>query len=236
MFETIETTKSLGLKYLELFPGQKLSKEHPVNTDQTLTPDLRDALKRKLADAGVRAVNIGVVPLGKDDAADRRLFEFAKEFGIETLVAEPPPESLERLDKLCEQYGINIAIHDHPKPARYWNPDAVLEATKGRSGRIGACADVGHWTRSGLDTVESLKKLQGHIVSFHFKDVNAQKQDVPWGTGRSNVEGMLEEMHRQDFKGVFSIEYERGSGQQLLDDLRQSIAVFDRDAAELSRP
>ena len=36
-----------------------------------------------------------------------------------------------------------------------------MKVCEGRSDRIGACADIGHWYRSGLVPVECLKKLQG---------------------------------------------------------------------------
>ena len=56
-----------------------------------------------------------------------------------------------------------------------------------------------------------MKKLEGRIISFHFKDLNkmgAGAHDVIWGTGINNVKGMLTEVHRQGIKAVFSIEYE----------------------------
>lgn len=65
--------------------------------------------------------------------------------------------------------------------------------------------------RSGLDPVECLQKLDGRIVSFHFKDLNKKGKgahDVPWGTGVANVPALLAEMKRQGFQGPVSIEYE----------------------------
>ena len=117
-------------------------------------------------------MNYGVCGLSKDEDASRKTFDFAKDMGIETIVSEPGPDAFDTSDKLCEEYRINVALHNHPKPSRYWNPDTVLEVCKGRSKRIGACADTGHWMRSGLNPVEQLKKLEGRIISFHFKDLN----------------------------------------------------------------
>ncbi|MBV9469930.1 MAG: sugar phosphate isomerase/epimerase, partial [Abitibacteriaceae bacterium] len=106
---------------------------------------------------------------------------------------------------------IKVAIHDHPKPSHYWNPDTVLEAVKGRTPLMGACADTGHWQRSGLDPVECVKKLEGRIICFHFKDLTERSpkgHDVPWGTGQGDVKGVLAEMKRQNFHGAFLVEYE----------------------------
>ena len=116
-------------------------------------------------EAGVKLACYGVVS-GRDETDWRRIFEFAKAAGIETITSEPDPKHMDMLDKLCEEYAINVAIHNHPKASRYWNPDTVLGAVRGRSKRIGACADTGHWVRSGLDPLECLKKLEGRIVSL----------------------------------------------------------------------
>jgi len=45
-----------------------------------------------------------------------------------------------------------------------------LSVVKDRDPRIGACADTGHWVRSGLKPLECLKILQGHIMSVHLHD------------------------------------------------------------------
>src|SRR5690606_27333938 len=151
------------------------------------------------------------VATGKDEEEWKAIFEFARDLGIETITSEPKPEHLDLVDSLCNAYGVNLAIHNHPKPSRYWDPAVVLEALEGRSERMGACADVGHWVRSGLEPVECLKQLEGKIISLHFKDLNEKSReahDVPWGTGISDVKGMLTELKRQNFKGVFSVEYE----------------------------
>ena len=145
-------------------------------------------------------------------------------------------DAFDMIEKLCDQYGINLAIHNHPNPSHYWNPDTVLKVCKGRSKRIGACADTGHWLRLGLNPLECLKKLEGRIINFHFKDLNKAAQDardVPWGTGVSDVKGMLTEVRRQGIKAVFLIEYEWLSA-TLLQEVAECVKYFDKVAAELA--
>jgi sugar phosphate isomerase/epimerase len=239
VFEAIDKTASLGLHYIELCPRQKFSPDEPkVIVDPALPAAARKALKQKLGDAGVKAVGYGVCALVKDLDQSRKTFEFAKDMGIETIVSEPAEDAFDSLEKLCDEYGINIAIHNHPKPSHYWNPDTVLKVCQGRGKRIGACADTGHWSRSGLNPLECLKKLEGRIISFHFKDLNEagerKAHDVPWGTGACNAKGLLAEIHRQGFKGVFAIEYESNWGKSL-PEIAQCVAYFDKTAAELGR-
>jgi sugar phosphate isomerase/epimerase len=236
-FEAIDKTASLGLKYIEAYPGQQLSKENSTKFSEKLSAADRKSIKKKLADSGVNLVNYGVCPLSKKESDSRKTFDFAKDMGIETLVSEPNEDAMGMLDKLCEEYSINIAIHNHPKPAHYWNDDTVLAAVKGRSKRIGACADTGHWIRSGLTSLECLKKLEGRIISFHFKDLNElgpKAHDVPWGTGVCDVKGMLTEIHRQGVKAVFSIEYEY-DWDNSVPDIAKCVAYFDKIAAELGK-
>ena len=235
-YEAVEKTASLGLHYIEAFPGQKLTNEEPkVGINENLSPDGRNEVKKRLADKGIKLVNYGVCGLSKDADRSRKVFDFAKDVGIETICSEPGEDAFDCLDKLCEEYGINVAIHNHPQPSHYWNPDTVLKVCQGRSKRIGDCADTGHWMRSGINPIEALKKLEGRIISFHFKDLDklgAGAHDVPWGTGVGDVKGMLTEIHRQGIKAVFSIEYEY-NWVNSLPDMAQCVAYFDKIAAEL---
>ncbi len=229
--EAVSKAASAGVRWIEAYPGQRVGPGFP---DATMGPGMsateRAAVKALLAGAGIRLVNFGVVELTNDESACRRVFDFARDMGIETIVSEPPPEAFPLVDSLCSEYGINVAIHNHPKPSPYWNPETVLEVCKGRSARIGACADVGHWLRSGVDPLEAIRKLRGRIISLHFKDLNAAgdpgAHDVVWGTGVANIETLLEELDRQKFKGVFSIEYEY-HWENSLPEVRQCVAAFE---------
>jgi len=236
LFEAIDKTASLGLKYIEACPNQALNKDRAeIKVNESLPADARKDLKKKLGDCGIKLVNYGVCTLSEKEDDSRRIFDFAKDMGIETLVSEPAEESIEMLDKLCAEYAVNLALHNHPRGRSiYWNPDIVLKACQGRSKHIGACADTGHWVRSGLNPLESIKKLKGRIVSLHFKDLNQQGReahDVPWGTGVCDVKAILTELKNQEFKGVFSIEYEY-NWDNSLPEIAQCVAFFDKIAAD----
>ena len=212
IFDAIDMASALGVKYMSISGSVMLENSNRLTT-VTISDAQREAIDQKLrADGFGNFVNIGVVQLPADEAKSRKVFEFAKKWGINILVSEPETNALDTVEKLCKEYNIKVAIHDHPKGhSIYWNPDAVLAAIKGRTPLMGACADVGHWVRSGLDPVECLKKLDGHIIALHFKDLNEygpKAHDVPWGTGVSNAKGMMAELKRQHFHGAFCVEYE----------------------------
>lgn len=236
-FEALEKNASIGLRVIEAFPGQVLCKEMPnVQFGEAMSPDARKEVKKRLADAGVQLVNYGVVGLSKDEAVSRKTFDFAKDMGVETIISEPPRDAFDVLEKLCDEYQINLALHNHPKPSGYWDYKTVLEACQGRGKRIGACADTGHWTRSGIDALEAVKALEGRIISFHLKDLNVFGQrdahDVPWGTGVVDIRGILIELVRQKFQGVFSIEYEY-HWTSSVPEIAHGVGFFDGIAAEL---
>lgn len=209
--ETLAKMKSIGLKYVELYPGQKITKQGTATTTFTASAEDRALIKKLLKDNGITPICYGVVS-GKNEEEWKAIFEFAKEIGIEHITTEPPMNQLEIVDKLCNQYKIRAALHNHPVPSIYWHPSIILDQLKGRSNMIGVCGDIGHWVRSGLDPVTCIKELKGRLIAFHVKDLTVfgskTAHDVPWGTGVSNIAGVLNELKQQGFKGYFSAEYE----------------------------
>ena len=253
IFECIDKAAALGLKYMSLSGSVSLDGSNSLTTVQLSDKDA-DAIRAAAAAKGIKLVNIGVVQLPPDEAKSRKVFEFAKKMGIDTLVAEPEPAALDTVEKLCKEYNIKVAIHDHPKPSHYWNPDTVLEAVKGRTPLMGSCADTGHWLRSGLDPVECLKKLEGRVICLHFKDlvpdeprpqdttaVQKEKKsqsramhDVPWGTGVGNVKAQMAELKRQHFQGVFGVEYEY-HWENSMPEIAECVKFFNATCTELAK-
>jgi sugar phosphate isomerase/epimerase len=231
LFEAIDKTRSLGLDYIQAYPGQKVSTEIPANFGPDLPDQQRKAVKTKLAESNIQVVAFGVVEISKDETKARRLFEFAKDMGIETIVSEPEAAQFDLIDKLCKEFQIKVAIHNHPKPSIYWNPDTVLKACEGRSPWIGACVDVGHWVRSELNPIDCLKKLKGRILDVHIKEID-KGNDVVWGTGQGRIKGIMEELHGQGYLGTFAIEYE-SNWDNNVPEIRESIAYFDSVASTL---
>ncbi len=232
-FETVDKVASLGLKNLVGFNWQKLSPQKPdaVFSENMSAAD-RAETKKRLADAGVKIPCCYCGGLA-EEGPTRKLFDFAREMGIETIDGEPPIESLGMLEELCEEYHIQVAIHSHAKPAPHWQPDDLMKMFEGRSRWIGACCDTGHWARSGLNPIETLQKIQKRILTFDLKDVNKDGVCVPFGTGKGDISGILKELHRQQFKGVFGIEFDSQQPANVEKNVAQCIAYFNKTAKEL---
>ena len=130
----------------------------------------------------------------KQDA--RKVFEFAKYFGLQVINTESV-DSIDTFEPLVKEYDIKVGFHDHPKRPdhpdyKMWDPEYILSVVKDRDPRIGSCADTGHWVRSGLKPVDAIRILKGHIVSSHLKDLNVplpSGHDMPYGAGRQRREG-----------------------------------------------
>lgn len=232
LLETIEKNAALGLTVLEAYPTQVLSPDRrDVKFDHTSPQEYREIVKAKLKETDVKLVSYGVCGLSKDEAEARAYFDFARDMGIQIIVSEPPEEAMPLVDKLCQEYDIHVAIHNHPKPSHYWSPDTVLKVCKGRSPYIGSCADTGHWVRSDVDPLEAMQKLEGRIISLHIKDVDRvapDAQDVPWGTGVGNVDALFAEVWRQKLKPVFSIEYVIDDELDPQSDIAECVAYFKK--------
>ncbi len=216
VFEAIEKTAQAGGKVIEFYPGQKLSREEPnVIWDHNASPETIGKVKDKLAAAKITAVNYGVVGIPRDEAQARKIFAFARTMGLYAVTTESA-EAIDTIEKLVKEFDIKVGFHNHPKRAdnpgyRMWDPNYVASLVKDRDARIGACADSGHWVRSNLNPVDCLRILKGRIVSSHLKDLNEMcpgAHDTPFGTGVSDIPGLLNELKAQGFAGNISIEYE----------------------------
>jgi sugar phosphate isomerase/epimerase len=206
----INYAKEIGLHHLEVFPGQKISDDGPGKFGPEMTDEQIKSVLDKAKAANIRIRSYGVTAIPGNEAEARKLFDWAKKVGIRTLVSEPEPKDLPAIDKLAGEYGMKVAIHDHPKPSRYWDPAYTYGLTKDLK-NVGFCADVGHWKRSGIDPLAALEKYGDKVVSLHFKDLSkdgGDLHDVIWGTGGSQAAKMLEVLKAKGFKGIVAIEFE----------------------------
>lgn len=236
--EALDKTKELGVKYIEVYPGHKLGEEWG---DKVFGFDMdaqtRQQIKDLAASNGIKIIATGVFVT--DNSADwKKMFAFAKDMDMEFITCEPALKDWDLVENLSKQYGIKVSVHNHPQPSDYWSPDLLLAAIGTRIKDIGSCSDVGHWKREGLDQIECLKKLNGRIISLHFKDIaekeegETEQHDVIWGRGILDVKQMLITLKEQNFKGVFSIEYEY-NWDNSLPDIRQCIDYYNNITDEI---
>jgi sugar phosphate isomerase/epimerase len=199
--EALEISKKLGLTYWESFPGHI-----PVG----VVPKHIADQKAMLDAAGVKLIAFGVVGFDGNESKAREVFEFAKGIGIESISADPAKNeaTFKLLDKLVEEYGINIAIHNHGPGHKYDKIDDVVNAVKDHHPRIGACVDTGHYLRSKESPVEALERLKDRVFGVHLKDVKDAKIFKILGEGDLDVLGCLKVLEKIKYKYCLALEYE----------------------------
>lgn len=195
--EALAKTKELGLHYWESYPAH-------IPTDVAQV----GAMKVKTGEAGVQVVGYGVVKFTKDHEANRKFFAFAKEMGVEYLSADPELDSFESLDKLVEEYGIAVGIHNHGPGHKYAKIDDIAAAIKDHNPKIGCCIDTGHFLRSGENPVRAAEVFGTRIYGVHLKDVKDAKTFTILGEGDLRTAELLRILARQKYNYCLALEYE----------------------------
>jgi inosose dehydratase len=199
--DALVASSKLGLKFWESFPGHI-----PVSS----VPKVIAEQKALLAESDVKLVAFGVVGFDENESKAREVFDFAKAIGIESISADPKNEeaTFKLLDKLVEEYKINIAIHNHGPKSRWNKIDDVVNAVKDHHPRVGACVDTGHYLRSSENPVEAIARLKGRVYGVHLKDVKDAKVFKILGDGDLDILGCLKELQKQKYQHCLALEYE----------------------------
>jgi sugar phosphate isomerase/epimerase len=207
--QALDRVDSAGLKYIEPNTFTKAGAELKDSIIMSLSPAGIEKLKAMIAQKGLTCESIYIA----GDTSIKswvRQFDIAKQFGVQFVTTEPPLNMWNQIDSLAGAYGIKVAIHEHWKGfSHYWDTDTTLMALKDHP-NFYVCADLGHWPKSGVDPLDAVKKLSGHIIAVHFKDIAAYNdpklKDVVTGTGVVKFPEIFAELKKQNFNGHIYIE------------------------------
>ena len=197
--------------------------------------------KAKLAKFGVETDATG--PLyASDEATLRKQFEFAKRFGLKTLIGVPfeidkdgktrveSDKVLDIVEKLVKEYDMKYAIHNHgpDMPKLFPTAASVWKRIANRDKRIGFCLDVAHETRSGGDPVASIKAYGPRIYDVHLHNVKAgtpkfEAMRTPYGD--LDNPAIMTALAAAGFDGVAHIEYSRDYSDNLIG-LAESMGYY----------
>jgi L-ribulose-5-phosphate 3-epimerase len=234
--ESLDKVDSAGIKYIEPNTFHKAGPELKDSVIMQLSVAGIDKLKSLIAKKGLSAESIYIA--GDSTLASWiKQFNIAKQLGVKYVTAEPPLTMWDSIDSLAGAYGVKLAIHEHWRGvSHYWNPDTTLMALKGHP-NFGVCADLGHWPKSGIDPLEAVKKLSGHIIGIHLKDIAAYNDptliDVPVGTGVINFPAIFEELKKQNFNGYIYIERDAEDQPSNLPSVIQTVKYYNEQVGKL---
>lgn len=219
----------LDLHFVEMF------RDHfPITTDKDAIAKMKGKLKANALTLSAH----GVQAFTADHAKNEDFFKFAAAAGFKNLSADPTPDSFDSLEKLVKQYDLRIAIHNHGPGHRYDKVADCLKAVEGRDPRIGFCADLGHFIRSGEDPVKLLLAMKGRVWGVHLKDFDAPKKDakgVVLGKGLLDVAGVFKALKSIGFPadGALSLEYEENP-KHPIGEIQECIAVAAKAARTIA--
>jgi sugar phosphate isomerase/epimerase len=220
--EALKKTQELGLTYWESF--------------RTHTPpdpaQARSDYRRIAADHGVRIISFGVVKFTKDHEANRQLFEFGKAMELTSFSADPDPDAFDSLDKLVDEYGIAVGIHNHGPGHRFGPLDTILNAIRNHHPKIGCCIDTGHFLRSGVDPVDAVEALGSRVYGVHLKDVKNAKVFTVLGEGDLRLADLMKALAQRKYSYLLALEYEENP-QSPMEEIRACLAAARKAAATL---
>lgn len=227
--EQLDYADSVGIKYVEGFTFAKAGAELKDSLIMNLSVSGIEKLKAKINKNGIKMESIYITG-GKTVAHWKRDFEIAKLFDVKYVTAEPAKNMWDSVDSLAKVFGMKVALHNHWNGnSIFWHPDSVLAAIKGHA-TFGACPDLGHYPKSGLNPIEAVKKLEGKIIGIHLKDIaeynNIEIKDVTVGAGIIDFPAIFNELKRQGFKGIINIERDTKELPNNLNSVKQTVNYY----------
>jgi type 1 glutamine amidotransferase/sugar phosphate isomerase/epimerase len=157
--EAVDKTDALGLNSIEGSGTQKVSPSIPKYLDYHLTAGEQNSVREALKAANVRLVGYRAGTLPSDDPSRRKVLEFAKGLGADTVIASADASSLASLDKLANDLGLRVALEGRK------DPKAALAGMEALSKQIGLEIDPGAWQASGVKPLNALPQVKDRVIA-----------------------------------------------------------------------
>ena len=171
---------------------------------------------------------VGMITMKTEQDIDRA-FDYAKNIGVDMIIASPDIPLLKYLEKKVVENNIKIAIHNGgPEDKWYPTPKAVFDNIKNYDNRIRLCFDTGHAQRAGINPIEAYNQYADKVLDIHVKDVEAAKadaQEVELGRGIIDIPALVSSLYKQRYSGRCSIEYQKNLDEPL-EGIAESVGYF----------
>ncbi|RZU29720.1 ThuA domain-containing protein [Edaphobacter modestus] len=193
--EAAALADALGLSSIEGVSSQKVSPQTNKNLNFDLTSEDISVVKERLVELNLKMPAYRVESIPADEGSAHKLFAFAKEMGVETIIANTVPAELSAIDKLSVETGINVAIDSSS------DPQALMKAIGNATPRIGVNANLAKWMENGVRPIEGLSIIKDRLMAVEVRDRNAlgpNGRDVPLGTGVAGLEQFFLQIAKQE--------------------------------------
>ncbi len=189
--ESAMLADALGLNYVGGDSSQKVSQEIDKNLDFHLSSDELEAVKQTLTSLGLKMTAYHVDSLPSDEESQRKLFDFARELGVVTIVVGSAPSSLSGVDELAGKSGVNVAIESRD------DPKDLVNSMQSLSPHVGVSVDFAGWMEHGVRPVDGLAIVKDRLMAVGLRDRSAlgpEASDVRLGTGAADLQRFLYEV------------------------------------------
>lgn len=221
--ELIGAVKETGLSRLELC-GVHLD----FGKSELYAPTLK-----AFADAGVKIVSTGVNGLGADEAKVRPLFDFAEAAGLRQFSVGFDMKTFDAqlavAEKLAEEYGVMLTVHNHGGYCWYGSVDALRYIFGKSSKRVGLMLDLAWAMQTGTSVYDYIKAFGDRLGGVHLKDFSFDRaghwKDEVVGSGNLNLKDLKKALEDVGFDGEPIIEYE-GDAANPIPALKQCVQAL----------
>ena len=117
-------------------------------------------------------------------------------------------KGLDMAAKVFASYGIEASYHPH-LGSMAEGPDQIDKLFSQTSIKI--CPDLAHIAAGGGDPLEVVKKYYDRISFVHLKDLD-DNGFAPLGTGRLDIDGVLDYLKEQNYEGDYLVEVDGYAG------------------------
>ena len=180
--------------------------------DPLINEKYMDVVK-KYRENGLTISGYGVLKFNTDAELSRKWFEFAQAIGISSIVADfslgEELETAALLEPLCEEFDVDIAIHNHGRRHHLGAPYALDRVFAQTSTNIGLCLDTAWMLDSGCDPVDIAQKYSDRLYGVHVKDFifdrAGKSEDTIVEQGNLRLDDLV-----KGYGGHLTLEYELG--------------------------
>ncbi len=218
--QVLEACKDADIAYINL---------KDVHLPMTDPPEKIEATRKRIEAAGLTIMGGGTITLKNDEAQVRKAFEYARDAGFPLIVAAPEPAAFDVIERMIQEFGIKVAIHNHGPEDRFFPaPQDALRRLQGRDKRFGLCMDVGHAARAGADPVKAVAECKERLLDLHLKDLKdltAKDSQTEVGKGALDIPGLFRALQKIAFTGHAGLEYELNPDNPLVG-MKESFAYM----------
>jgi type 1 glutamine amidotransferase len=192
--ESVVRADAAVVDFVEASAAQKVSPQLDKPLGVGLTADEIAGIRRQMG--SIRLLTYRVT-LPVDAAERRKVFEFAKAMGVDTIVV-PAATSLEGLDTLADDSGVNVAVL-----AEDARPTRLVASLGGKGKRLGIGLDTG--LLSGVAARDVLSPAKDRLLYLNLRDRSgrgAAARNVPLGQGTAKLQEFFLELQRLEVRPI----------------------------------